>query len=403
MPQITSARASGDGAMAFWTWSGLADADQLWCAPTDGRTPPRCLTDEADHLTIRDVNSDGSLVILAQSRHASEHDHLLLWRRDAGSLTQLTPQQQDHYLYGGTFIDGDKALIFLADFDYTTGEVCPDARIWRQDLTSGARQCLAVTPGFCEIAPKPSPNGATLLLHLQGDRAGAVKLALCPMAGAPPETVLNLGPDSAIHAEWLDNDTLTLVAGDGGRDGLALFHLASRRLEWLAHEPDLHPFAIVPGHPRPCCIVHDNSNTSAVTFDANGLTALPNTSGRGSLLPHDRLPDGGWLAEAYDAGAPHELVAVDAGGKVTRLATPAKDNARHHIRPPRFPLERAGRHGDAGLALPACHPVSGLCRLCPRRPHLAFRRLGQPAHRPSGAMRFHRAGPQLSRIHRIWP
>ena len=54
-----------------------------WTAPA----PPQRLTHGTDHFGIRDVSPDGSRLILAQSVHANEHDHLLLLDRASRSLT----------------------------------------------------------------------------------------------------------------------------------------------------------------------------------------------------------------------------------------------------------------------------------------------------------------------------
>ena len=56
VPAFSTVRASGDGAWAFWTCSGLTETDDLWCAPTDGSAPPRRLTEGTDHYLIRDVS-----------------------------------------------------------------------------------------------------------------------------------------------------------------------------------------------------------------------------------------------------------------------------------------------------------------------------------------------------------
>ena len=87
--------------------------------------------------------NDGARVVLAQSVHANEHDHLLLLDRETGALRQLTPTQNSHYVFGGRFIDGERALLFAADFDYATGQPFQGVGLWRMELESGAMTCLA--------------------------------------------------------------------------------------------------------------------------------------------------------------------------------------------------------------------------------------------------------------------
>jgi hypothetical protein len=81
----------------------VTETENVWCAPLDGSAPPRRLTDGQDHYLIRDVAPDGSRLLLAQSLNANEHDHLLLLDRETGALTQITPTQDTHYVYGGVF------------------------------------------------------------------------------------------------------------------------------------------------------------------------------------------------------------------------------------------------------------------------------------------------------------
>ena len=81
VPQLSNVHASADGRWAFWCWSGPTETDDVWCAPLDGSDPPERLTHGTDHFGIRDVSPDGSRLILAQSVHSSEHDHLMLLAR----------------------------------------------------------------------------------------------------------------------------------------------------------------------------------------------------------------------------------------------------------------------------------------------------------------------------------
>src|SRR5690606_20246678 len=98
VPSISNVHGSGDGEWAFWCLSGLAETDSLWCAPSDGSSKAQQLTDGSDHYQIRDVNFDGSKLILAQSRFASDQDQLWLLDRNRGELKPLTPAQDRHYL-----------------------------------------------------------------------------------------------------------------------------------------------------------------------------------------------------------------------------------------------------------------------------------------------------------------
>lgn len=336
VPAFSSLRASGDGKWAFWTCSGLTETDDLWCAPTDGSAPAARLTEGHDHYQIRDVSHDGSRVVLAQSVHACEHDHLLLLDRNAGLLRQLTPTQSDHYLFGGRFIDDERAILFIADFDHATGQAVQGGRVWRMELETGALTCLARSETPFETGPKPSPDGRRILWLRHETTPGATQLWLMNLDGSDLHEALRVNDRTDLRADWLDDDRIGFVCDREGADWLGVLTVSTGGVDWIAGEPDLFPHDVLPGAGHFACIAHRQSHTVAVICGKDGLREMPNRSGRRSLLPHDALPDGGWLAEAYDADAPHEIVRIHPDGRVTRLFTPPAAPARRHVTPQEF-------------------------------------------------------------------
>ena len=323
VPLISNIHASADGRWAFWCWSGLTETENVWCAPLDGSSSPQRLTDGQDHYLIRDVSPDGSRLLLAQSVHASEHDHLLLLDRASGSLMQLTPTQNSHYVYGGSFSADGSEVFFLADFDYDAGQVTQGAWLWRQDLATGTRRALAQadSPPHYYFGIQLSPDGTRLLWHRSERAPGGYQLWLVDLATGAAQEVLNLGPTNNVAAVWLDDDRIGFVGDDQGRDKLGVLRLSSGAVDWLAEEPALCPHSVLAGTgPAFVCIHHQDSNTRAVLVEGRTLRPLANHSGRRSILPHAALPDGGWLAEAYDADSPHDLVAVAADGTCRLIA-----------------------------------------------------------------------------------
>jgi dienelactone hydrolase len=317
VPQLSNIRASADGTWAFWCLSGVTETENVWCAPLDGSAPPRRLTDGKDHYLIRDVAPDGSRLLLAQSVHANEHDHLLVLEVVTGALTQITPTQDTHYVYGGAFSADQRAVFFLADFDYATGQVTEGAWLWRQDMATGARTCLARadSPPHFYVGPELSPDGTRLLWHRSDRDPGGYQLWVVPVAGGEGRKVLDLGPKNNVLACWLDAGRIGFVADHEGRDRLGVLALGTGTVEWVAGEPDLFPHSVLAGTGDDfICVHHEQSQTRAALVGSAGIRPLPNLSGRRSLLPHAALPRGGWLAEAYDADAPHDLVAVAADG-----------------------------------------------------------------------------------------
>lgn len=338
VPSISSCRASGDGVWALWTCGGLTEVDEVWATRTDGSGSPERLTHGTDHVTIRDVSPDGRRLILAQSVHANEHDHLLLLDRDRGNaLEQLTPTQNSHYLYGGSFADEGASVVFLADFDYDTDKTTAGGWLWRQDLGTGARSCLARSDTPFEVGPKLSPDGRRILWHRHETSPGATQLWVLNADGSDLRQVLHLSDKANTRGEWIDDDHIAFVTGHQGRDALGVLDRRDGTVVWLGAEPALFPHDVLGGGAgRFACLAHDQSRTLAVIFGPDGATALPNLSGRRSLLPHDALPDGGWLAEAYDASAPHQIMRIDADGTCTALFTPPDVPARPFTTPQDF-------------------------------------------------------------------
>jgi dipeptidyl aminopeptidase/acylaminoacyl peptidase len=107
--------------------------------------------------------------------------------------------------------------------------------------------------------------------------------------------------------------------------------VSTGEVDWLGGEPDLCPHEVVAGHDGGfACIAHDRSRTYAVVPGGTGWQPLPNLAGRRSLLPHAALPDGGWIAEAYDSSSPHQLVRVLPDQSCQQLwAAPA--STRSHV------------------------------------------------------------------------
>ncbi|MBL9052416.1 MAG: S9 family peptidase [Tabrizicola sp.] len=338
-PQLSNIHASADGRWAFWCWQGMTETDDVWCAPLDGAQPPRRLTHGSDHFMIRDVTPDGSQLLLAQSIHANEHDYLLLLDRESGNLTQLTPTQSSHYVYGGCFSADGTRVFFQADVDYATGEVTQGSWLWQLDLATGEKTCLARadTPPHYYVGPRLSPDGTRLLWHRSEGAPGLYQLWVVNTDGSAAREVLNLGPANNATGTWVSDDRIAFVGDRDGRDQLGVLTLSTGVIDWISGEPDLYPHDVLAGTGAAfACIHHDQSWTRASLVEDPSLRALPNQSGRRSLLPHAALPGGGWLAEAYDADAPHDLVAIAADGTCRVIAKAGPNPDRAFIAPQDF-------------------------------------------------------------------
>jgi len=334
LPQISNVHASADGRWAFWCWSGPTETDEVWAVATDGGTPER-LTFGTDHFLIRDVSRDGSRLVLAQSRNACERDRLLLLDRAQGNrLTELTPPQDTHYVYGGVLSADAATVYFVANFDYAAGAVTQGGWVWRQDIATGARTCLARCDAPFTGGVRLSPDGTTLLWPRNLRAPGGTQFWLMDTDGGNLREVLAYGDANALTGDWLSDGTIAFVADTGERDVLGILDPATGGVTEIAGEPDFLPFDVVPGAGGSfAAIHHDRPHTRTAVWTGAGLEPLPNLSRRRSLLPHAGLPDGGWLAEAYDVDAPHDLLRVRPDGSCLTLVTGPLDGTRHHAAP----------------------------------------------------------------------
>lgn len=335
LPQITNVHASGDGKWAFWCWAGVTEVEEVWAAPTDGSAPPERLTHGTDHVLIRDVSHDGSRLILAQSRNACERDRLILLDRANGNrLTDLTPPQESHYVYGGVLSPDATTLWFVANYDYDRAEVTQGGWVWRQDIASGARTCLARCDAPFTHGVRLSPDGTTLLWPRNLRAPGGTQFWLMGTDGRDLRQVLAYGDAGALVGDWLSDGTIAFVADTGTRDILGILDPATGAVTEIAGEPDFLPFDVVPGTDGSFAVVHHDRPHTRVSIWANGtLTPLQNRSGRRTLLTYGCLPYVGWLCDSYDADAPHTLVCARPDGSCLTLAAAPADATRRHIAP----------------------------------------------------------------------
>ena len=322
LPQISNVHASGDGRWAFFCRAGLNETEEVWCAPTDGSAPPERLTQGSDHFLIRDVSHDGARLILAQSKDACERDRLILLDRAAGNrLTDLTPAQETHYVYGGALSRDGASVYFVANYDYDRGEVTQGGWLWRQEIATGARTCLARCDRPFTHGVTLSPDGRRLLWPRTLKAPGGVQLWVLNTDGTDTREVLAFGAASPVIGDWLDDDRIAFVADCGDCDRVGILTLSTGATEWIGAEPDICPFLpVTNGAGALALVVHDQSWSKALVWQDGAFAPLKNATGRRNLLPHVGLPDGGWLAEAYDSDRPHELVRLTPDGAVTRLA-----------------------------------------------------------------------------------
>ncbi len=336
VPRIGTVKVSGDGKWAFWSWEALHETAEIYATLADGSGVPERLTFGKDHFYLRDVNFDGSKLVLAQSRNGSEHDQLLLLERSkSNAVTALTPVQSNHYVYGGRFGPGADWIVFIADFDYEASRVTDGGWICRQDLATGERRVLLKTRSTFTEGPELSPGRSMMLWRRHELHPGGDQIWVMGSDGGSPRELLNLGAKARISAEWLDDGRIVFVGDGPKRDRVGVVDVGSGAINWLKDEEGFDPQEIVAGKSgKFACLAFVNSNLVPMVFDTTKgkELAFPNLTGRRSAMPVAALPDSSWVVEAYDADAPHALFRVQADGALVLLAQAPKI-WRNFIRP----------------------------------------------------------------------
>ena len=329
LPQISHVHASGDGKLAFFCMSGLNDVEEVYAVATDGGSPPVQQTWGVDHHQIRDVSHNGDLVVLAQSHNACEHDHLMLLDRRVGNrLRLLTPKQDTHYVFGGQLTRDAQAVIFVADYDYEAETVIEGGMVWWQDIHTGTRRLLVSTRHLFDRAPRLSPSGQLVLLQVNERAPGGTQLWVVGVDGQGLREVLDFGLRNHIRGDWIDDDHVAFVTDRGGRDIMGVVNILTGVVTVLGGEPEICPHEVVAGAGRFICVAHREGQVVPL-LSHRGVAELPNRSGRRSLLPHAAMPDGGWIAEAYDGDAPHDLVRVLPDGDCVLLTSRLASSRLH--------------------------------------------------------------------------
>ena len=331
-PDFWEPKLSKDGRWAAWTWTGPTEAGNVWLAPTDGGAPPRRVTDEADHIYVRAFSPDSTRLLLAQSEGSSEHDHLVLLDLESGARTQLTPKQDDHYIFGGTFTPDGGAILYAASWDDTTKSAIDGQRIYLHDLQAGTRRIVSAADSLGDQPPELSEDGRLALYHRHERHPGGSQMWLLDLASGEDREILNLGDARKAYGYWIDRHRILVWGETDSHDRVGILTLPSLDLHWLIDDPSRSIDRAVAGA--------DGKSVAILDFRQGALhaTELDVGSGRerpmrlpgSSLLPIEQLPSGQWLCERYSSRAPHELVRFDlatgAGVEVSRTA--------HHLANP---------------------------------------------------------------------
>ena len=322
-PGFWEPKVSDNGAWLAWTWTGISEAGNVWIVATDGSAPPARLTDEQDHTYVRSFSRDCRYLLLAQSEGASEHDHLILLDRAGGGARKITPPQDDHYVFGGTFTPDGKHILYTASYDDSKKSAIEGQRIYLHDLGSGDRRCLSASDTLESHAPEFSADGRLVLYHRSDRHPAGAQIWLLDLASGEDREILNAGNDRKAYGKWLGPGHILVHAEAETHDRVGVLDLSTARLEWLIDDPQRSIENVLAGRDaRTIALVDfELGKLRAGLFDVVTRTERKIRHPGVSLLPIGQLPSGDWIWEQYNSTAPHELVLIESKtGATTSLS-----------------------------------------------------------------------------------
>ncbi|HEV8389478.1 MAG TPA: prolyl oligopeptidase family serine peptidase [Dongiaceae bacterium] len=334
-PEFWESKLSKDGGWAAWTWTGPTEAGNVWLAPTDGSAPSWRVTDEADHTYVRAFSPDNKRLLLAQSEGSSEHEHLILLDMETGAKRLVTPKQDDHYVFGGTFTPDGRSILYAASWDDATQSAIDGQRIYLHDLASGTRRIVSAAASLSDRALELSDDGRLVLYHRHERHPGGSQIWLLDLKTGDDREILNVGDARKAHGSWIDENHILVWAETDTHDRVGVLALPGLELRWLIDDPARSVDNAIAGA--------DGKSAAILDFRQGALhaTSLELASGAerrmelpgNSLLAIAQLPSGSWLCERYSSHAPHELVRFDpANGAMVEVSRTGQHLARTEIR-----------------------------------------------------------------------
>jgi dipeptidyl aminopeptidase/acylaminoacyl peptidase len=334
-PILWEPKLSKDGRWAAWTWTGPTEAGNVWLAPTDGSTPPRRVTDEADHIYVRSFSPDARRLLLAQSPGSSEHDHLILLDLESGAQRLLTPRQDDHYVFGGAFTPDGRSVVYVASWDDATKSAIEGQRIYLHDLASGERRMMSASDSLSDRPLELSDDGRFVLYHRTERHPAGSQIWLLDLTSGEDREIFNAGDAMKSYGSWIDDGHVLVSTENASHDRIGVLALPGLELRWLIDDPARTVENAIAGATgrHVATLDFQSGALHATELDLASGAERPIAAAGHSLLPIAQLPSGSWLCERYSSRAPHELVQADpATGAIIEISRSALQLAGKDVR-----------------------------------------------------------------------
>jgi len=305
---------SRDGRRIAFAQRGVGKGVQVHVADVRAGAEARAITEPPGDAFPVSWSFDNRFVIAARSRDGDERNALFRVDVETGNSVVLTARPDDHFLYGGVLHPNGRWLFYVATKDFDTGTPVDSAWLWRHDVETGERICLAKPIGSNQATPDISPDGS-VLLYARNDRdPGGRQLWLVDIDGTNDREIANAGAAVRLTGEWSSDGQSILVRADGpGHARVGILARTGGPIRWLIDDSGCNIEAVhwPHGSDRAVCIETKDAVSRGFLLDPATGEETPVRPESGTLLPISPASGGQWLGYHFDARHPVRFVLFD--------------------------------------------------------------------------------------------
>ncbi len=310
---------SHDGRRLAFCRRGFGDGAQTYVAALEPDAEARRLTSLPGDAYPVSWGFDNRSIVVARSHDGDERDTLFRVDVETGTETRLTDRPDDHFIFGGALHPNGRWLYYGATKDFDSGKSLESAWLWRHDIDTGRRVCLARLRGSHRPIPFLSPDGAAILYSRNDLDPAGRQLWLVGSDGAGHREIVNEGVAVRLSGDWSSDGTAILVHANGPSHArVGVYSLAEGKLRWLIDNPHRNiEQAFWPQRSRHIvCIETHDAISRGFLLDPQTAAETPVVGDSdGTLLPIAPSNGGLWLGRHFDAQHPDRLVLFAPGSR----------------------------------------------------------------------------------------
>lgn len=315
LPSTFAARTSPDGRQVAFARRGFGHGAQVYIASLMQDGPVRRVTSPPGDCVPVSWSFDSGALVVARNHDGDERDALSLLDVPSGRETRLTERPDDHFLFGGALHPNGRFLFYAATKDFDSDRSIESAWLWRHDIRTGERLCIARPIGSHQPVPLVCPDGSSILYSRNDIDPAGRQLWLVDIDGSNDREILNAGSSVKLTGEWSPDGRSIAVHADGpGHPRVGLYDMTTARIRWLVDDPHRNVEAVhwPKGSDRIVCIETIDAVTRGFLLDPDSGKEWAVVDPEGAtLLPIAPAASGTWLGERYDALHPRSLVMFD--------------------------------------------------------------------------------------------